>query len=173
MGRRTGYGDEIWQLALGRRVGRLREAASLLLGADAALEYEGHRALAFALALERRAGEALEELNAGWSEEWPTPEGYGLDVARIHFLAASFAASMTTLELDARSVERAVLEDVVTLVVGNVYGEPRLWRRGLALALRSCRAYERPAVALRVAKAKLRGGKPLPDGALVFSSPGS
>ncbi|MHB8471230.1 MAG: hypothetical protein ACYDCH_15980, partial [Gaiellaceae bacterium] len=141
---RRGYGDETWRLALGRDVAGLRRAAALLLTERGGFEYEGHRAAAFGLALERRTGEALEELNAGWSEEWPTPEGYGLDVARIHFLAANFGAALTTLELDSRSVERAQLEDVVTLVIGIVYGDPRLWRRGLGLALRSCPLNERP-----------------------------
>jgi hypothetical protein len=156
---RRGYGDETWSLAYGRDVAALERAAALLLREQSGVEYEGHRARAFALALQRRAGEALEELNAGWTEEWPTAEGYGLDVARIHFLAGHPNQALTALSLDARSIERAQLEDVVTLVMICVWCDRRLWKRGLFLALANSRGIDRLLVPARILNAWIRGDR--------------
>jgi hypothetical protein len=158
---RRGYGDETWSLALARDAAALGRVAELLLRERSGVEYEGHRARAFGLALERRSGEALEELNTGWTEEWPTPESYGIDVARIHFLAGSPAQALTALSLDARSIERSQLDDVVTLVLDCVYFDQRLWRRGLALALSSSAGVDRMLVPLKIFKAWMRRGRGL------------
>jgi hypothetical protein len=154
---RRGYGDETWRLAYARDAAALRHAAELLLRDRTGVEYEGHRALAFALALDRRTGEALEELNTGWTEEWPTPDAYGIDVARVHFLAGSPSQSLTALALDSRSIERSHLEDVVTLVMICIWCDRRLWRRGLGLALASSRGLDRLLVPARVLNAWIRG----------------
>jgi hypothetical protein len=156
---RRGYGDETWALAVKRDVAALERAAELLLRERSGVEYEGHRARAFALALDRRSGEALEELNAGWTEEWPTPEGYGLDVARIHFLAGHPNMALTALALDARSIERSQLEDVVTFVMILVWEDRRLWRRGLSIALANSRGLDRLLVPARILNAWLRGDR--------------
>lgn len=156
---RRGYGDQTWALAYARDSVALERAAGLLLREPSSVEYEGHRARAFALALERRTGEALEELNAGWTEEWPTAEAYGLDVARIHFLAGHPNQALTALALDARTVERSQLEDVVTFVMICVWCDRRLWRRGLGLALANSRGVDRLLVPLRILNAWLHGDR--------------
>jgi len=156
---RRGYGDETWALAYNAEVATLERVAELLLREPSGVEYEGHRARAFALALRRRTGEALEELNAGWTEEWPTPEGYGLDVARIHYLAGHPNMALTALSLDARSIERSQLEDVVTFAVNCVWCDRRLWRRALPLALASSHGVDRLLVPARVLNAWLHGGR--------------
>lgn len=168
---KRGYGDETWRLAYARDGIALRHAAELLLRERTGIEYEGHRALAFALALDDRTGEALEELNTGWTEEWPTPDAYGIDVARIHFLAGSPSQSLTALALDSRSIERAQVEDVVTLVMICVWCDRRLWRRGLALALANSRGLDRLLVPARILNAWIHGaeGAPVPQPA----TPGS
>jgi hypothetical protein len=154
---RRGYGDETWALAYAEDVEGLERVAGLLLHEHMGIEYEGRRARAFALALERRTAQALEELNAGWTDEWPTPDAYGLDVARIHFCAGDPAKALTALQLDARTVERAQLEDVVTLVLDCVYADRTLGRRGFRLALASSQGLERVLVAGRMLRAWVRG----------------
>jgi hypothetical protein len=168
---RRGYGDQTWALAYARDTVALRHAADLLLREPTGVEYEAHRARAFALALERRTTEALEELNAGWTEEWPTPDAYGIDVARIHLLAGSPARALTALSLDSRSVERSRLEDVVTLVMICVWRDRRLWRRALPLALASSRGVDRLLVPARILNAWLRGERP-PDVVPAAATPG-
>ncbi len=154
---RRGYGDETWELAYAGDATALERAATLLLREHSGVEYEGHRARAFALALGGRTGEALEELNIGWTEEWPTPDAYGLDVARIHFLAGSPAQALTALSLDSRSIERSQMEDVVTLVMICVWCDRRLWRRGLALALANSQGLDRLLVPARILNAWIHG----------------
>jgi hypothetical protein len=156
---RRGYGDDTWALAYARDLPALERAAALLLRERSGVEYEGHRARAFALALEKRESEALEELNAGWADEWPTADAYGLDVARVHFLAGHPDTALIALALDARSIERAQLDDVVTLVVACVRCERRLWKRGLSLALANSRGTSRLRVTARILDAWLRGDR--------------
>jgi hypothetical protein len=151
------YGDQTWTLAYARDGAGLRQAAELLLRDRTGIEYEGHRALAFALALEGRTGEALEELNSGWTDEWPTPDAYGIDVARIHVLAGNPGQSLTALALDSRSIERSQVEDVVTLTMICVWCDRRLWRRGLALALANSRGLDRVLVPARILNAWIHG----------------
>ena len=164
---RRGYGDETWRLAYARDAPALRHAAELLLRDRTEVEYEGHRALAFALALDGRTGEALEELNTGWTEEWPTPDAYGIDVARIHILAGTPAQALTALSLDSRSIERSQIDDVVTLVIICVWCDRRLWRRALPLALANSRGFDRLLVPARIVNAWIRGV----DGSRVVPQP--
>src|SRR5919201_6721054 len=97
---RRGYGDETWRLALARDVSALRRAADLLLEGDAGdLDYDGHRARAFALAVEGQTYEALEQLNEGWTEEWPFPAAYAADIARVRFLLGDYAKALEALQL--------------------------------------------------------------------------
>src|SRR5207302_3629333 len=65
-------------------------SADLLLTEPLDLAYEGHRARAFSLAVERKAPEALDVLNEGWTADWPFPVAYALDVARIRYLAGDY-----------------------------------------------------------------------------------
>ena len=170
---RRGYGDEMWTLACAADVAGLERAADLLLRDPSGVEYEGHRARAFAFALEGRTGEALQELNAGWAEEWPTAEAYGIDIARIHFLGGDPDRTLTALQLDARTTERAQLDDVVTLVLACVHCDRRLWRRGLRIALTGSAGFDRLLVPVRLLHACLRSGPPAAADPLLQSAPGS
>jgi hypothetical protein len=125
---RRGFGDETWRLARARDRAGLDHAAALLLD-EGELEYEGHRARAFRLAVDARAADALEELNEGWSEDWPSPAAYATDVARIHFLAGNAAHALTALQLDVRSA--AHFDGLADLALACVRTEPRLWRAAL------------------------------------------
>src|ERR687888_161677 len=100
---RRGYGDETWRLARARDSAALHRAADLLLeGEPGGLDYDGHRARAFALAVEGRVDDALAELNEGWSEEWPFPAAYAADIARVRFLVGDYADALDALQLSVR-----------------------------------------------------------------------
>ena len=94
----------------------------------------GHRA--FALAREGKTQAALDELGRGWDATSPTPDAYGLDVARIHLLAGHPDDALATLALDSRSMGQSARNEAVSLVVLCVRRDRRLFRRGLSLALR-------------------------------------
>jgi hypothetical protein len=128
-----GFGDETWRLARAGDGAGLERAAGLLLSDPGELEYEGHRALAFRLAVEGNAVAALAELNQGWSEDWPSPAAYAVDVARIHFLAGDCAKALTALRLDVRTASH--LDGLRGLVVDCVRREPRLWRTAIEIVL--------------------------------------
>ncbi len=130
---RRGFGDETWRLARAGDVDGLGRAADLLLADPGELEYEGHRARAFGLAVQQNAVGALAELNEGWSEDWPSPAAYAVDVARIHFLAGDCAKALTALELDVRSA--AHFDGLRELVVACVEKNPALWRMALEIVL--------------------------------------
>jgi hypothetical protein len=130
---RRGFGDETWRLARGGDADGLERAARLLLADPGELEYEGHRARAFRLALDADATAALVELNEGWSEDWPSPAAYAVDVARIHFLAGDCRKALTALELDVRSA--AHFDGLRELVVDCVRRDRALWRPALAIVL--------------------------------------
>ena len=74
------FRDELWRLAEDGDAPALRHAAGLL---D---EYDTHRALAFALAVEGDEAGALEELER-WQGEWPFAKARADDVARVRRLA--------------------------------------------------------------------------------------
>jgi hypothetical protein len=103
---RRGFGDETWRLAEAGDAEALRRAAELLLAEPLGLAYEGHRARAFALAVEGQGAAALDVLNEGWTDDWPFPTAYALDVARVHYLARDHDRALDALSLAVRSVER-------------------------------------------------------------------
>jgi hypothetical protein len=110
--RRSGFGDEVWQLAHAGDTDGLRAAADLLLeGREQDLAYEGHRARAFAIAVEGDARDALEELECGRTRHWPFPGAHVTDIARIHFLTGDYAGAVTALQPVIRGPER--LDDSV------------------------------------------------------------
>jgi hypothetical protein len=129
---RRGFGDEIWRLAESRDAAGLDRAAALLLRDPEGFEYEGHRARAFGHAIAGRTPEALEELNEGWTEEWPSPAAYATDVARIHFLAGDCAKALTALRLDVRSATQ--WDGLTELVAACVRADPAQWRNALSIA---------------------------------------
>ncbi|HEY3182256.1 MAG TPA: hypothetical protein VGJ77_05415 [Gaiellaceae bacterium] len=155
MSARRGYGDETWRLALARDSVALHCAADLLLEGEAVdFNYEGHRARAFALAVEEYVDEALEQLNEGWTEEWPFPAAYAADIARVRFLVADYAKALDALELSVRGADR--LEPAVAeLTPECVRREKGLWRRGLQVALSGGTAGQRLGTALAVLGARL------------------
>jgi len=152
---RRGFGDEVWWLARDGKLDALQRAAELLGGHDD-LAYEAHRARAFALAVEGRGDDALAELNEGWTEEWPVPAAYAVDVARVRFLAGDHAAALGALELAARSAETldGELPELVRLCVAR---SPALWTRGLRVALAGGPPGTRARAAARVVRTRLAG----------------
>src|ERR687893_45987 len=102
---RRGFGDEAWELALVGDAASLHRAADLLSGDSGDLDYEAHRARAFALAIEGRRDDGLAELNEGWTEEWPFPGAYAADVARVRFLAGDYEDALGALRLAVRGTD--------------------------------------------------------------------
>jgi hypothetical protein len=151
---RRGYGDETWRLARARDSAALHRAADLLLeGEPGGLDYDGHRARAFALAVEGRVDDALAELNEGWSEEWPFPAAYAADIARVRFLVGDYADALDALQLSVRGADR--LEPaVVELTPECVRQAKDLWRRGLRVALSGGTPGQRLGTALAVIGAR-------------------
>ena len=117
MSERRGFGDETWRLAVAGETDALHKAADLLLQDPVDLGYDGHRARAFALAVEGRRDDAVDELNKGWTDEWPFPAQYATDVARIHYLGGDYERALDSLLLAARGAER------VDAVVGELAAE--------------------------------------------------
>jgi hypothetical protein len=132
---RRGYGDETWRLARAGDVASLHRAAGLLLGGDAGpLDYDGHRARAFALALEGDVDDALAELNEGWSEEWPFPAAYAADTARVRYLAGDYERSLGALQLAVHGADR-LDPQIAELVAAVVKHAPRLRLRAMRVVL--------------------------------------
>ena len=134
----------------GRR--RARAASELHLRDPTGIEYEGHRAKAFALAVDGRAGEALALLNDGWSDEWPTPAAYATDVARIHFLAGNCAAALTALQLDLRTLDH--LDGVTEFAATCARRDPSVRRQALRVAVRGARGLRKLTAATAVLSAR-------------------
>ena len=153
---RRGFGDEVWWLARDGKVDALRRAAELLSAHEGDLDYEAHRARAFALAVEGRGEDALSELNGGWTEEWPVPAAYAVDVARVRFLAGDHDGALTALELSARSAERVdgELPELVRLCVAR---RPELWTRALRVVLAGGPPAQRARAAAAVVKSRFGG----------------
>jgi hypothetical protein len=151
---RRGYGDETWRLARAGDAAALRRAADLLLQGDPGdLDYDGHRARAFALALEGRVDDALTELNEGWTTDWPFPAAYAADTARVRYLAGDYEQSLGALQLAVRGVERLdpQVADLVSAVAAH---EPRLRLRAVRIALGGGTTWQRLRNAAAVAAAR-------------------
>lgn len=167
---RRGFGDEIWRLARSGDAEGLGRAATLL-ERDAELAYESRRAAAFRQALHGETDRALAELNEGWSEDWPVPSAYAIDVSRIHLLAGNCNHALTALELEAHTFVHWF--GVREIAVDCVRRDPALWRRSLKLAVAAeGDPPSKAAAALDVARARLRRRGPAPD-AVPDPSPGS
>jgi hypothetical protein len=140
---RKGFGDDTWRLAVAGDVPALEQAAALLrLGSDEDFGYDGHRALAFARAVEGQVGEALAELNAGWTRDWPFPSGYAADIARVRYLGGDYRQALDALRLAARSAD--VLDPAVPeLAAACVARAPATWPRALLVALAGGSAAQR------------------------------
>jgi nucleotide-binding universal stress UspA family protein len=132
MRRRRVFGDETWRLALaGDRVGLWR-AASLLHAEQ--MEYDAHRARAFARALDGDVDAALAELNAGWTHDWPFPTAYAADIARVRFLAGDYESSLGALQLAVYGTDR-LDPQIADLAAAVVARAPRLRLRAVRVVL--------------------------------------
>jgi hypothetical protein len=139
---RRGYGDETWRLAQVGDAPSLHRAADLLLRDPDDLNYEGHRARAFALAVEGSADDALAQLNEGWTDDWPFPSAYATDVARVRFLTGDYGKALDALLIATRGAER-VDGAVAALASECVRRDPTLLGRALRVALAGGTAYQR------------------------------
>jgi hypothetical protein len=153
---RRGFGDETWRLALEGDTAALYRAAELLLGDPDDLDYDAHRARAFALAVEGERDHALDELNEGWTEEWPFPSAYATDVARVRYLAGDYEDALGALQLAVRGAER-IEPGVPQLASDCVRRSPGLWTSALRLALAGGTASQRAGAAWRVLRARVAG----------------
>jgi hypothetical protein len=149
---RRGFGDETWRLAQAGDAEALRRAADLLLTEPLDLAYEGHRARAFSLAVERKAAEALDVLNEGWTADWPFPAAYALDVARIRYLAGDYELALEALRLALRGAER-VDRAAVELACACVRRRRSLWAKALSAVLVGGRIWHRFAAFIVVLRA--------------------
>jgi hypothetical protein len=147
------YGDEAWRLALAGDAARLRDVGDALVAGDGEPGYEGHRARAFALAVESSTDEALAELNEGWTADWPFPAAYAADIARVRFLVGDYAQALDALALSVRGADR-VEPAVLALVPACVRRDRRLRRSALRVALAGGTPSQRLATAARVVAAR-------------------
>lgn len=132
---RRGFGDETWRLAQERDSAALHRAAELLLEGDpGGLLYDGHRAKAFALAIDDRVDDGLAELNEGWTEDWPFPAAYAVDTARVRYLAGDYEHSLGALQLAVHGADRLdpAIADLVAAVVARA---PKLRFRAVKVVL--------------------------------------
>jgi hypothetical protein len=143
----------MWRLARAGDAAGLHRAADMLLGDPDDLSYEGHRARAFALAVERRLDDALGQLNEGWTEDWPFPAAYAGDVARVRFLGGDYAGAVTALQLALRGAER-VDDALVELLLECVRREGALRGRALRVVLSGGTGAQRLRGAAAVARAR-------------------
>jgi hypothetical protein len=150
---RRGFGDEIWRLAREGDAAALHKAADLLRPDPDDLSYEGQRARAFALAVEGSVDEALAQLNAGWTDDWPLPAAYATDVARIRFLAGDYGKALDSLLLASRGARR-VDGSVGELATACVQAEGALVGHALRVALAGGTAWQRAGAAGAVLRAR-------------------
>jgi hypothetical protein len=130
-----GFGDETWRLARNADAAALYRAADLLLEGDAAgLEYDGHRARAFALAVEGRVDDALAQLNEGWSEDWPFPAAYAADTARVQYLVGDYESALGALRLAMHGANHLdpAIADLAAAIVSRA---PKLRLRAIKVVL--------------------------------------
>jgi hypothetical protein len=154
MAERRGFGDETWRLALAGDAAALHRASDLLLdGSFPALDYDAHRARAFAFAVEGRVDEALEQLSEGSTEDWPFPAAYAADTARVRYLSGDYERSLGALRLAVRGVDR-IDPSVAELVAAVVRRAPSLRGQALKLALGGGTAWQRLRNAAVVASAR-------------------
>jgi hypothetical protein len=140
---RRGFGDESWRLAQDGDSAALHRAADLLLaGEPAGLFYDGHRARAFALALEGRVDDALAELNEGWTEDWPFPAAYAADTARVRYLAGDYEQSLGALQLAVHGSDR-LDSAIAELVCAVVARDPALRLRAVKVVVSGGTAWQR------------------------------
>jgi hypothetical protein len=150
---RTGYGDETWRLATDGDVSALEHVAELL-SSEGDVNYDGHRARAFAYAVGGELESALAELNEGWTEEWPFPAAYAADVARVRFLGGDYAHALDALRLAVRSAD--VLDPAVArLALECVERAPQTWLSALKIALAGGSPSQRLANGVAVVRARL------------------
>ena len=140
---RRGFGDESWRLAQDADTAGLHRVADLLLeGEPGGLLYDGHRARAFALALDGRVEEALAQLNEGWTEDWPFPAAFAADTARVRYLVGDYEQSLGALQFavhGAGSLDPAVAE----LACAVVARAPELRGRAVKVVLSGGTAWQR------------------------------
>jgi hypothetical protein len=151
---RRGFGDESWRLARDADTVGLHRAAELLLEGDpGGLLYDGHRARAFALAIEGHVDDALAQLNEGWTEDWPFPAAYAADTARVRYLAGDYEHALDALQLAVHGVER--LDPATSELVSDVVARaPKLRLRAIKIALGGGSVWQRLRNAATVASAR-------------------
>jgi hypothetical protein len=151
---RRGFGDETWRLAKDADTAGLHRAANVLLEGDpGGLLYDGHRARAFALALEGRVDEALAQLNEGWTDEWPFPAAYAADTARVRYLAGDYEQSLGALRLAVHGADRLdpAIAELVSAVVARA---PALRLRAIKVVLGGGTTWQRLRNAAAAASAR-------------------
>jgi hypothetical protein len=151
---RRGFGDESWRLAQDADTAGLHRAADLLLdGEPGGLLYDGHRARAFALALDGRVDEALAQLNEGWTEDWPFPAAFAADTARVRYLAGDYEQSLGALQLAVHGAGR-LDPAVAELACAVVARAPELRLRAVKVVLSGGTAWQRVRNAAAAASAR-------------------
>jgi hypothetical protein len=151
---RRGFGDETWRLAEAGDIEALHGAADLLLQGDpGGLLYDGHRARAFALALDGRVDDALAELNEGWTDDWPFPAAYATDTARVRYLAGDYEHSLGALQLAVHGADRLdpAISELVAAVVAHA---PKLRLKAIKVVLGGGTAWQRLRNAAAAASAR-------------------
>jgi hypothetical protein len=151
---RRGFGDETWRLAKDANTAGLHRAADVLLEGDAGgLLYDGHRARAFALALEGCVDDALAQLNEGWTEDWPFPAAYAADTARVRYLAGDYEQSLGALRLAVHGADRLdpAIAELVSAVVARA---PALRLRAIKVVLGGGTTWQRLRNAAAAASAR-------------------
>jgi hypothetical protein len=147
------FGDETWRLATEGESEALYRAAAALEAVPGDRDYDSHRARAFALAVEGKVDEARDELNEGWTEDWPFPAAYAADIARVWYLAGDYGHSLDALHLAVRGADR-VDGALPALARACVARAPRLLPRALKVALAGGTPTQRLKAAAGVVRAR-------------------
>jgi hypothetical protein len=121
----------------------LHRAADLLHNGDPdAHEYDGHRARAFAFALDGDLNRGLAELRAGRTDDWPFPAALAADTARVRYLAGDCERALEELRPAVRGVRRLDPE-IADLVGALVVRAPQLRLRATRLVLGGGTSWQR------------------------------
>jgi hypothetical protein len=136
--------DEVaWRLAVQRDADGLRARARELRGRGPST-YSSARADAFALAVEGSGKAAIATLGSGWTDAWPAPVAFALDVARVRLLSGEAAGALIALQLGLAGQER--LPPVARDLVAACVRERRwLWRLALRVIFSAGSWWERAA----------------------------